>query len=202
MPKTKTYKKRDLIIDAAEKVFASKGYHNARILDVAREAGVAEGTIYLYFESKEDLLLAIFKDRMSKWVGDLKERLKGSSLDPLMKLRLIIESHFKTLYENPHWAQLVQIELRACSVFMRGGSAPELREYIRVIEEVLEEGKEKNIFSGDLNIWVSARMLLGIMDEFSTIWVLKRKLELPSLVDVVLEIYTKGILKRRCDDEF
>lgn len=196
MPRVKSPNKREIIIDAAEKVFASKGYHNARISDVAKEANVAEGTIYLYFESKEDLLLAIFKDRMGKWVEGLKMELSKVSGSPIEKLRTIINSHFTTLYNNPRWAQLVQVELRACSVFMRGGSTPELREYIRVIEAVLEEGKREGLFDENLNIWVSARMLLGILDEFSTIWVLKKRLDLPSLVDVVLDIYTKGILKR------
>lgn len=195
MPKVRSVSRRNEILDAAEKVFAEKGYHNARIVDVAREAKIAEGTIYLYFESKEDLLLAIFKDRMSKWIEFLRETLTHME-DPLEKLKTVIKMHFETLYNKPHWAQLVQIELRACSVFMRGGSSPELREYLKIIEEVIEEGKEKGVFERSINTWVAARMLLGTLDEFCTIWVLKKKIILPELTNVVFEIFTNGILRR------
>ncbi|BAT70979.1 TetR/AcrR family transcriptional regulator, fatty acid metabolism regulator protein [Thermosulfidibacter takaii ABI70S6] len=190
--KTRRGDKRERILKAAEKVFASKGFYPARITDIAKEAGVAEGTIYIYFDSKEDLILSIFKDKFDEWMKVLKERLAACS-SALEKLRTIIGTHFTTLYENPHLAQLIQIELRACSAFMRGGSAPEMRKYLRIIEEVLKEGKERGEFRSDFNEWLAARALLGIMDEMATVWVLKKRLSLPAIVDDVLEIFYKGI---------
>ncbi len=184
--------KRDLILKAAEKVFAQKGFHPARVADIAREAGVAEGTIYIYFDSKEDLILNVFKEKLEEWMSGLKERLSRIE-SAKEKLRAVIDTHFSVLYNNPHLAQLIQIELRACSAFMRGGSAPEMRKYLGIIEEVLKEGKEKGEFRQDFSEWLAARALLGIMDELCTIWVLKKKLELPAMVDDVLDIFYKGI---------
>lgn len=190
--KTKRGDKREKILEAAEKVFAQKGFYPARIADIAKEAGVAEGTIYIYFDSKEDLMVSIFKEKMGEWVDRLRSLLAGCET-ALEKLRVIVHTHFSTLFENPNLAQLVQIELRACSAFMRGGSAPEMRRYLNVIEEVLREGKERGEFRPDFDEWLAARSLLGIMDELATIWVLKKKLKLTAMVDDVLDVFYKGI---------
>ncbi len=195
MPKVSEAKKGDKrkrILKSAERIFAKRGFHLARVADIAREAGVAEGTIYIYFDSKEHLILSVFKEKLEEWMESLKKRLETME-SAYEKLRAIIETHFETLYNNPHLAQLIQIELRACSAFMRGGSAPEMRKYLGIIEEVLREGKEKGEFRQDFSEWLAARALLGIMDELCTIWVLKKKLELPAMVDDVLDIFYKGI---------
>ncbi len=184
--------KRERILKAALKIFAQKGFYPARISDIAKEAGVAEGTIYIYFDSKEDLILSVFREKMGQWMERLSAMLSEAESSK-EKLRIIVSTHFSTLYNNPHLAQLVQVELRACSAFMRGGSAPEMRRYLRIIEEVLREGKERGEFRKDFNEWLAARALLGIMDELATIWVLKKRIELPAMVDDVLDIFYKGI---------
>ncbi len=192
-PKRKKQKsKREAILKAAEKVFAEKGFHMARVADIARLAGVAEGTIYIYFENKEDLILSIFKERFASWIKELKNLLEkqNSAKD---KIRAIINLHFKSLEEDPHFAQLLQIELRACSAFMRGGSAPELKSYLKVIEEVIEEGKAKKEFRKDLNPKTASRALLGMMDEMVTIWVLRKKLKLSEVADEIFDLFYKGI---------
>ena len=192
MARTKVDNKRERILEAAERVFAKKGFHSARVSDIAREADVADGTIYIYFESKEDLILSIFKEKIGAWIDELKKKLEACK-SAKEKLRVIVDTHFRTLYENPHLAQIVQIELRACSAFMRGGSAPEMKRYLKVIEEVLREGKERGEFRKDFSEWLAARALLGIMDEMTTIWVLRKKLQLPAIVDDVLDIFYNGI---------
>ncbi|NPA15436.1 MAG: TetR/AcrR family transcriptional regulator [Deferribacteres bacterium] len=184
--------KREKILKAAERVFAEKGFHTARIADIAKLAGIAEGTIYIYFDSKEDLILSIFKERFGDWLEKLKQRLKECSTAK-EKLAELIKLHFKSLEEDPHFAQLLQIELRACSAFMRGGSAPELKAYLKVMEEVIEEGKEKGEFRENLNSRIAARALLGMMDEMVTIWVLKKRFKLPEVADEIFGLFYQGI---------
>ncbi len=184
--------KRESILKAAEKVFAEKGFHMARIADIAKLAGVAEGTIYIYFDSKEDLILSIFKERITKWIQELKKRLEKCSTAK-EKLAELIRLHFQSLEEDPHFAQLLQIELRACSAFMRGGSAPELKAYLKVMEEVIEEGKAKGEFRKDVNSRIAARALLGMMDEMVTIWVLKKRFKLPEVADEIFDLFYNGI---------
>ena len=184
--------KREAILNAAIKVFAKKGFHNSRISDVAKEAGVAEGTIYLYFENKDHLLLSVFSRKMASFVKELRNLI--SSIDsPKDKLRAIVEYHFDYLNKDPSLALVVQIELRGCSAFMRGGASPELKAYLNSIEEVLEEGKRRGIFRRDLNVKVASKAFFGMMDEVATVWALKRRRPLPEFAEEVFSIFYQGI---------
>ena len=184
--------KREAILNAAIKVFAKKGFHNSRISDVAKEAGVAEGTIYLYFENKDHLLLSVFSRKMASFVKELRNLI--SSIDsPKDKLRAIVEYHFDYLNKDPSLALVVQIELRGCSAFMRGGASPELKAYLNTIEEVLEEGKRRGIFRRDLNVKVASKAFFGMMDEVATVWALKRRRPLPEFAEEVFSIFYQGI---------
>jgi len=184
--------KREAILNAAIKVFAKKGFHNSRISDVAKEAGVAEGTIYLYFENKDHLLLSVFSRKMASFVKELRNLI--SSIDsPKDKLRAIVEYHFDYLNKDPSLALVVQIELRGCSAFMRGGASPELKAYLNSIEEVLEEGKRRRIFRRDLNVKVASKAFFGMMDEVATVWALKRRRPLPEFAEEVFSIFYQGI---------
>ncbi len=188
----KKEEKREAILNAAIRVFAEKGFHHSRISDVAKEAGVAEGTIYLYFKNKDHLLLSVFSRKMGSFVEDLRTLTEGIS-SPKDKLRMIVDHHFEYLNEDPSLALVVQIELRGCSAFMRGGASPELKSYLNLIEEVLEEGKNLGVFRGDLNVKVASKAFFGMMDEVATVWVLKRKRPLPELAGEVFFIFYQGI---------
>ncbi len=186
--------KRESILDAAIKVFAEKGFHSSRISDVAREAGVAEGTIYLYFKNKDDLLLSVFSKRVGSFVEDVR-RAVASQDTPQDKLRTIVEKHFEHLESDPYLAQVVQIELRACSAFMRGGVSPELKSYLGLIERVLEEGKAQGVFRPDLNVKLASKAFFGMMDEVATVWVLRRKKPLIEMAGEIFSIFYQGIKK-------
>jgi len=186
--------KREAILDAAIRIFAEKGFHSSRISDVAKEAGVAEGTIYLYFKNKDDLLLSVFSKRVGAFVEDVG-RAVGRASSPQEKLKTIVEKHFSHLEDDPHLAQVIQIELRACSVFMRGGVSPELKSYLELIEEVLEEGRAQGIFREDLNVKLASKAFFGMMDEVATVWVLRRKRPLTEMAGEIFSIFYQGIKK-------
>jgi len=186
--------KREDILDAAIRVFAEKGFHSSRISDIAREAGVAEGTIYLYFRNKDDLLLSVFSKRVGDFVEDVRRAVATKST-PQEKLRTIVDKHFERLESDLPLAQVIQIELRACSAFMRGGVSPELKSYLETIEEVLEEGKAQEVFRADLNVKVASKAFFGMMDEVATVWVLRRKKPLTEMAGEIFSIFYQGIKK-------
>jgi TetR/AcrR family fatty acid metabolism transcriptional regulator len=188
----KRKQKWDAILDASVRVFADKGFHSSRISDVAREARVAEGTIYLYFKNKDDLLLSILSEKVGAFVEDVKSAVAAWST-PQDKLKAIVEKHFSHLESDPHLAQVIQIELRACSVFMRGGVSPELKAYLGIIERVLEEGKIQGVFREDLNVKVASKAFFGMMDEVATVWVLRRKRPLTEMAGEIFSIFFQGI---------
>jgi TetR/AcrR family fatty acid metabolism transcriptional regulator len=186
--------KREAILDAAIRVFAEKGFHGSRISDVAKEAGVAEGTIYLYFRNKDDLLLSVFSKRVGAFVEDVNTYV-ALQKTPGDKLKAIVEKHFSHLESDPHLAQVLQIELRSCSVFMRGGASPELKLYLEIIEKVLQEGKEKKVFRDDISVKVASKAFFGMLDEVATVWVLRRKRPLSEMGNEVFSIFYQGIKK-------
>src|SRR5216110_1264927 len=88
------------IVDAAIRVFARNGYYNSRVSDIAREAGIASGTIYLYFRTKDEILVTLFREKMAQWVSGLRKDI-AAERDPLAKIRKIVALHFKVLEDNP-----------------------------------------------------------------------------------------------------
>src|SRR3989442_1230183 len=131
--------KPQAIIDAAIRVFARNGYYNSRVSDIAREAGIASGTIYLYFKTKDDILVRLFREKMAEWVALVRKE-AAAERDPLAKIRKIVALHFRVIQENPDFAEVVQVELRQGHKFFRSASAHAVSAYFRVIQPVREEG--------------------------------------------------------------
>jgi TetR/AcrR family fatty acid metabolism transcriptional regulator len=184
------------IIEAAVRVFARKGYYNSRVSDIAREAGIAAGTIYLYFKTKDDILVTLFRDKMAEFVGALRKAIAGEP-DAASKVRRLVSLHFRMLEENPDLAEVVQVELRQGQKFFRGASSQEIGAYFALIGSVLEEGVAERRFRSDLPVKVATKMLFGAMDQMATSWVLgKRGYQLVDTADAVAEIFLQGVAAR------
>lgn len=162
------------IIEAATKIFANKGFYNSTIADVAKAADVAEGTIYLYFKNKDDLLISIFEHSIDLFIQAVTEKLSRQT-DPKEKLRQFIWLHLKLVEENPNLAQVLQIELRQSSKFMKEYRGGKFAEYLRIVEGILVDGQEKGIFRKDLNMYLLRRALFGAVDEMALDWLLMKK---------------------------
>ena len=181
------------IIEAAVRVFARRGYYNSRVSDIAREAGIAAGTIYLYFKTKDDILVTLFRDKMAEFVGALRKAIAGEP-DAASKIRRLVSLHFSMLEENPDLAEVVQVELRQGQKFFRGASSQEIGAYFALIGSVLEEGAAQGRFRSDLPVKVATKMLFGAMDQMATSWVLgKRGYQLVDTADAVAEIFLQGV---------
>src|SRR6266403_563242 len=166
------------IIDAAVRVFARHGYYNSRVSDIAREAGVASGTIYLYFKTKDDILVRLFREKMAEWVALVRKEV-AAERDPLAKIRKIVALHFRVLQGNK---------------FFRGASAHEVSAYFDVIQSVLEEGVAAGRVRRDLALKVATKMLFGAMDQLATSWVLgKRAYRLTDAAEPVATIFLQGV---------
>ena len=181
------------IIDAAVRVFARTGYYNSRVSDIAREAGIASGTIYLYFKTKEEILVTLFREKMAAWVA-LVRREVARETDPVTKIRRIVALHFTMIERNPDLAEVVQVELRQGQKFFRGASAHEVSAYFGVITDVLEEGIAAGRIRKDLPAKIATKMLFGAMDQLATSWVLgKRAYRLSDAAEPVATIFLKGV---------
>jgi TetR/AcrR family fatty acid metabolism transcriptional regulator len=185
--------KHQQIIEAAVRVFARNGYYNSRVSDVAREAGVASGTIYLYFKTKDDILVTLFREKMAAWVSHVREAIAREP-DPVAKVKSLVALHFSVLERDPALAEVVQVELRQGHKFFRGASAHEVSAYFELIGSVLEEGRAAGVFRDDVPVNVATKVLFGAMDQMATSWVLgKRKYRLTDAAEAVATVFLRGV---------
>jgi TetR/AcrR family transcriptional regulator, fatty acid metabolism regulator protein len=185
------------IIEAAIRVFARKGYYNSRVSDIARAAGIAAGTIYLYFDTKQEILISLFRDKMAAFVA-AAWRAIGEERDAIAKVRRLVYLHFEILERQPELAEVVQVELRQGQKFFRGPATQEIAGYFALIASVLEEGVATGLFRADLPVKLTAKMLFGAMDQMATSWVLgKRGYRLVDVAPAVADLFLQGIAVKR-----
>ncbi len=189
------YGKSEAILRAAAKVFARSGYFNAKVSEVAKTAGVADGTVYLYFKNKDDLLTSIFNWAMEEFIASARKEM-AEAADPREKLRRFAQLHF-TLFERERDIAIVfQIELRHSTKFMEQFSTTYLAEYLEILRDIIEEGQLTGVFRKQLNSKVVAKFLFGVMDEMATNWVLSHKNHsLTAMVEPVLDIFFNGVME-------
>src|SRR5260221_5007888 len=184
--------KRDAILRAAIDVFAERGFFNAQVADVARAAGVAAGTVYLYFKGKDDLLISIFERSMRE--GLATGRAAAADLqDPRERLRRLARAHLARLGHDRNLAIVVQVELRQSTKFLERLSATLLRDYLGLIREAVADGQRDGLFRADIKATVAAKMFFGALDEMATNWILsKRRYSLEADADPVVDLFVNG----------
>jgi len=163
--------KRETIIEAAVKIFAQKGFYNAKVNDVAKAAGVADGTIYLYFKNKDDLLICLFEEKMDHILSHFRTNLKNID-DPIEKLRTFIHVYFKLIEEDQQLAEVFQVELRQSAKFLKDYHNQKFLDYLNIIAGIIEEGKQQGFFRPTLNKDVIKLMIFGAIDEVARQWIL------------------------------
>ncbi|MDP2657455.1 MAG: TetR/AcrR family transcriptional regulator, partial [Candidatus Deferrimicrobium sp.] len=155
--------KRDRILRAAVKIFSRKGFFNSKVSEIARAAEVADGTIYLYFRNKDDLLISLFEEKMGEVVADVRLRIAAGG-NALEKLRIFIENHMDLLERESGLVEVLQVELRQSTKFLKDYTPVKFFEYLEVISDILEEGKRDGVFRPDLNVSVARRAIFGALD--------------------------------------
>ena len=192
-PRHNVTDKREAILRAATRVFARNGYFNSKVADIAAAAGVADGTVYLYFKSKEEILHSIFDRSVDQAVADGRKQLENID-DPREKLRRIAWLHLERLGADRDLAVVFQVELRGSTKFMEEFSAAGFAEYLGLIRATFEEGQAAGVFRQELNAKVMAKILFGALDEMATNWIIsKRRYKLAPMADQVLDIFLNGV---------
>jgi TetR/AcrR family transcriptional regulator, fatty acid metabolism regulator protein len=188
--------KREAILRAATSVFAGKGFFNSKVADIAKAAGVADGTVYLYFKNKDDVLHSIFDRAMDEFIAEGRREL--ATLDkPDEKLRRIAELHLERLSADRELAIVFQVELRGSIKFMQEFSAAGFAEYLDIIRATIEEGQKSGAFRSGVKPIVCAKMFYGALDEMVTNWILSsKKYPLAPVAEEVVQIFFGGLLAK------
>ncbi|MCU0305194.1 MAG: TetR family transcriptional regulator [Thermoanaerobaculales bacterium] len=186
--------KRERILRAAVEVFANKGYFAARMTDVAKSAEVADGTLYLYFEGKEHLLLSIFDDVLGRFIDQLEHEVAALD-DPVEKLRVMVRLHLETLGGDRDLAHVLQIETRHSRRFMSVFTRGKLGEYLSLLRGIIEEGQRTGAFRRDISSGLATNVVFGAVDELVMSWILADDPgDLSRYADPILEILMRGVM--------
>lgn len=181
------------IIEAAVVVIAQNGYHQAQVSKIAKEASVADGTIYLYFKNKEDILVSVFREKMSIFTQNLRDILDKET-DASTRLLKMIENHFRVLHEDRHLAIVTQLELRQSNKQLRLRINEVLKEYLDLLDIILKEGIERKELEHMLDIRLARQMVFGTIDETTTSWVMNdQKYDLMGLSPKVHKLIMKAL---------
>lgn len=193
----KSEDKYQRIISAALKVFARKGFFNSKVSEIAQEAKVADGTIYLYFKNKDDILISVFETEMKKMINNMRKELNKYD-DPIEKIRMFAFKHLNMITEHQEWAEVAQVELRQSSKFMREYVKDHYADYLNIFAYIIREGQEKGVFKESINTGIAKRAFFGALDEMGRYWVLSRskRYSVEESAQQISDIFIKGVLNK------
>lgn len=165
LEKNRGNEKRERILEGALRAFAKKGYYNTKVSEIASEAGVADGTIYLYFKNKDDLLISLFEDRMEFLIDRLQSELDAAQGGVLDRLRLSIDLHFQLAFQERELAEFLTVELRQSAKFVKEYENPKFYDYLHILENLIAQGQAEGAIRSDIDRRLTARALFGAIDE-------------------------------------
>ena len=190
-----TGEKYQRILDAAVAVFAEKGFHVARVADIADRAGVADGTVYLYFRNKEDILMTAIYTAFDAFMARARVELSQVS-SPAEKLRKLAHLHLGALGANRNLAVVFQMELRQSARFLAPFSHDHMVEYLTLVREAIRQGQEQGVFRTEVSEKIAANCYFGALDEMVTSWVLaSHEYPLESTADSIANVILGGLEK-------
>jgi len=191
----KDEKKHQRILKAAVKVFAEKGFYNSRVSEIAKEANVADGTIYLYFKNKDDILISLFEEEFGRIVENMRKELSKEK-DPLQKIRIFAIMHLNIVFKQQQLGEVLGVEVRQSSKFMKEYINNPFIEYLNLIRSIVVEGQEKGLIRKDLTPGIMKRALFGALDEMARYWVLstKKKHSINEAALQISEVFIRGVM--------
>ena len=196
MSKRKDNEKYHRIIEAATKVFARNGFYQSKIAQIAKEAGVADGTIYIYFENKDDILISLFEEQMKAVLDNMAHQVAKTD-QPVEQLEIFASTHLGLIEMNKAMAEIIQVELRQSGKFMKEYKNERFQQYLDIIEDIIREGQERGLFRKDVIPGVAKRAFFGALDEVSRFWVLssRKQYDIKTVSKQISGFFLDGIRK-------
>ena len=183
------------IISAATKIFAKKGFYQAKVSEIAKEARVADGTIYLYFENKDDILISLFEEQMTRVLDNMREQISREK-GAVKKIEKFALTHLNLVEQDKDMAEIIQVELRQSSKFMKEYKNDRFAQYLNLIDEIIQEGQKEGVFKKDIIPGIAKRAFFGALDEMSRFWVLssRRKYTIETAAKQISEYFLCGLI--------
>lgn len=184
--------KYESILLAAIRVFARSGFFSAKVADVAREAGVADGTVYLYFKNKEDLLVSIFNYTLDEAIALARVETEGLA-DPAEKIEKLAKLYLRLMGSDRNLAVVFQVELKQLK-FMEHFSTTKLTQFLDFISDAIREGQASGLLRAEVDPKIAARVLYGALEETVTHWILSGSdSELVGATGSLVDLFLNGV---------
>ncbi len=185
-----------MILNAAKQVFAMEGFYNSKVLEIAREAHVADGTIYLYFKNKDDILISLFEEEIIRIIKTVRTELEGI-IDPRQKLIKFCDNHLSIVETDRALAEVIQVELRQSNKFMREYKNKNFLAYLNIIADIVAQGQQLGVFRDELKPELCARIIFGSLDELSTYLVTakRKRFDVHEVATMVGNSFINGFVK-------
>jgi TetR/AcrR family fatty acid metabolism transcriptional regulator len=181
------------ILGAAVKVFARYGFYQSTVSQIAKEAGVADGTIYLYFKNKDDILVQFFSHRTKQVFEQFQAEVDRADTG-LDKLRNLVRRHLAEFQQDRDGAVVYQVETHQNSRLAEAQIKEMSKMYLDLISEIVEQGQEEGSIRKDLYLGLVKRFIIGAVDEVINTWIHSDgKYDLVSMADPLVELFIKGI---------
>ncbi|NUN12779.1 MAG: TetR/AcrR family transcriptional regulator [Myxococcales bacterium] len=188
---SRTPDKRERILEAAIAVFAEKGFAQTKVSEIAKVAGVADGTIYLYFENKDDLLIKAYEASMDRILESLA-RLLAETESTAEKVERFIQHHLQMVGNDKQLAKVITVELRTSPKFMVEYKNTKFNDYLRLLSDIIANGQGEGVLRGDIDPALAARALFGMLDELSLMFVLGGRMDLRITARLLYETFMNG----------
>ena len=195
--------KHQKIIQAAVKVFAEKGFYNSRVSEIAKEANVADGTIYLYFKNKDDILISLFEEEFGQIVENMRKELEREK-DVLKKFKRFAITHLSIVSKQQQLGEVLGVEVRQSSKFMKEYVNKSFIEYLNLIRSIVIEGQEKGLIRKDLTPGIMKRAVFGALDEMARYWVLssKKKHSVSEAALQISDVFIRGMMTEEARKQY
>jgi len=181
------------ILEAAVKVFARQGFHQSTVAQIAKEAGVADGTIYLYFKNKDDILVQFFSFRAKQVFESFREEVDRAQTSA-DKLRNLVRRHLAEFQRDRDGAVVYQVETHQNSRMAEAQIREMSQMYRDLIAEIIEQGQQEGTIRKDLYVGLVKRFIIGAVDEVINTWLHSDgEYDLVSMAEPLVELFIKGI---------
>ncbi len=175
-------------------MFARKGFYQSKVSEIAKAAAVADGTIYLYFHNKDDILISLFEEAMTRIIDHMRSQI-AKETDPRKKIEQFAKTHMGMVKKDRDLAEVIQVETRQSSKFMKEYDNRKFAQYLDLISEIIVEGQTQKVFRQDINPGIAKRAFFGALDELSRLWVLapQKKYSIPKAAKQISDYFLKGL---------
>ena len=181
------------ILEAAVSVFAQSGFHESTISQIAKAAGVADGTIYLYFKNKDDILVHFFNYKTRQVFARFREEVDNAR-KAVDKLRNLIRRHLEEFQKDRYMAVLYQAETHRINRLAEEQIHEMHKMYLDLIAEIVEQGQVEGAIRRDLYVGLVKRYIIGGVDEVINTWLHSEgKYDLTSMADPLVDLFIRGI---------